>query len=271
MLSVTEFGTKLINTGDLDPVYIMLLDAKLPRPLLKRWIIAYTWFYHVGVASYLCEQKDMMSAALKELGTLPRSSERRHFRTLKAEQCLKWFQERQAAYFDEVSRLGVGEATQAQFFDDFIRLLFCSYDFASTVKRIEAIPQYGPWMSFKLWDIGSNVLYPGPVLEKLAPETLKMYSEPTKGAMLVAQEGESVADVVTRLISTFNRLGLRQPHNKRKAITALEVETVLCKYKSHLNGHYPVGKDTHEVREGLDWRTGAVARHLIESCSLWQS
>ncbi|GAG17632.1 unnamed protein product, partial [marine sediment metagenome] len=30
-----------------------------------------------------------------------------------------------------------------------------------------------------------------------------------------------------------------------------EVETVLCKWKSHMNGCYPMGKDTREITEGL--------------------
>ena len=30
-----------------------------------------------------------------------------------------------------------------------------------------------------------------------------------------------------------------------------EVETILCKWKSHMGGHYPLGNDLHEIREGM--------------------
>jgi hypothetical protein len=41
-----------------------------------------------------------------------------------------------------------------------------------------------------------------------------------------------------------------QPREHRR-FGAFEAETVLCKWKSHMNGHYAPGKDTYEIREGL--------------------
>jgi len=32
-----------------------------------------------------------------------------------------------------------------------------------------------------------------------------------------------------------------------------EAETILCKYKSHTHGHYPVGKDVAAVKKALEW------------------
>lgn len=31
-----------------------------------------------------------------------------------------------------------------------------------------------------------------------------------------------------------------------------EVETVLCKWKSHMNGHYPLWNDIREINGGLE-------------------
>jgi hypothetical protein len=44
-----------------------------------------------------------------------------------------------------------------------------------------------------------------------------------------------------------------------------EVETVLCKWKSHLNGHYPVGKDSQEIQHALPgWGdTAAKCREVL--------
>lgn len=260
-LTINEFGAQLLRSGDLDPVYIMLRDAKLPRPLLKRWVIAYTWFYHVGVASYLCEQPSMEQAALQELDIFPRGSERRHFRAVNARKCLDFFARRRASLQGVFGDLCQPENITREWFD------IADLSFEGILQRIQQTPQYGPWMAFKLYDIGVNVLYPPTMFNLPKPDALKMYSEPTKGAKLVANEGESVGDVVTRLLEEFK--GFKNPTHPRRNITVLEVETILCKYKSHRNGHYLPGKDTHEVKEALDWRPCAVADHLKETCSLW--
>jgi hypothetical protein len=34
-------------------------------------------------------------------------------------------------------------------------------------------------------------------------------------------------------------------------VNVQEIETIFCKYKSYVKGHYHVGKDIHEIREAL--------------------
>jgi hypothetical protein len=44
-----------------------------------------------------------------------------------------------------------------------------------------------------------------------------------------------------------------------------EIETILCKWKSHINGHYPVGNDVREIRHALvawEMRSKTAARLL---------
>ena len=46
-----------------------------------------------------------------------------------------------------------------------------------------------------------------------------------------------------------------------RRVNVQEVETIFCKYKSHLKGHYPVGKDSEEIRHALEgW--GDTAQEL---------
>ena len=93
--SIRVFGQRLIETGDLDPVYIALHGANLQEPQLCRWLTAYLMFYHVGAASWLSERtgddfwkwvriaaENNSSALVPAPGIMrwPRSSERRHFR-----------------------------------------------------------------------------------------------------------------------------------------------------------------------------------------------
>jgi hypothetical protein len=48
-----------------------------------------------------------------------------------------------------------------------------------------------------------------------------------------------------------------------RVLAVQEYETILCKYKSHLSGHYPMGKDTREILHVLrDPRWGPLAQRL---------
>jgi hypothetical protein len=44
---------------------------------------------------------------------------------------------------------------------------------------------------------------------------------------------------------------LKAPPRFERRINIQEIETILCKWKSHINGHYFVGKDIQEIRHGL--------------------
>src|SRR6185437_10528018 len=55
--------------------------------------------------------------------------------------------------------------------------------------------------------------------------------------------------VVAHLARQFG--DLLAPPWRDRPVNIQEIETVLCKWKSHLHGRYPVGKDTSEVKHGL--------------------
>lgn len=54
-LEVEPFGRALIETGDLDPVYIALSKCEWPEEQRQRWLMAYWLFYHPGAASYMAD------------------------------------------------------------------------------------------------------------------------------------------------------------------------------------------------------------------------
>jgi hypothetical protein len=59
---------------------------------------------------------------------------------------------------------------------------------------------------------------------------------------------------------------LYAPPARDRLVNVQECETVLCKYKSHINGHYPPGKDTLEVLHGLKearW-DNPITRRMVE-------
>ena len=90
-LSIGDFGTHLLESNDLDPIYVALVGAKLGPGQLRRWLLAYWCFYHAGVACYMSELEagdfwvEMLKAARNTEkspagGRWPRAKERRHFR-----------------------------------------------------------------------------------------------------------------------------------------------------------------------------------------------
>ena len=76
---------------------------------------------------------------------------------------------------------------------------------------------------------------------KLPPEAVLKY------------EKEAIHVVVKYLTEQF--ADLEAPPYYDRPIGLQEVETVLCKWKSHLNGHYPLYNDIDDINEGLEpWR-----------------
>ena len=252
-MKVEAFGRTLIETGDLDPIYVMLVGAGLDEKLLKRWLLAYWCFYHAGVASCIAENgrdywADMNAVAYNHDLRFPRGSERRHFRGALA-----------------ISSVAFLEQEFLQPEDAFARL-------HGTFKRVTAEVTrwrgFGPWIAFKAADMIDRVL--GETIDFSDCE-LAFYRDPVKGAHKALDQWgitpgtfsdkEAVRHAVDRLIQSFDDY-LAPPFFDR-AINVQEVETILCKWKSHLNGHYPLGKDTREIRHGLDgW--GDLAKSLKE-------
>src|SRR6188768_3254002 len=103
---VYTFGRQLIETQDLDPLYVALyqgkVDGLLTEDQLKRWVFAYWCFYHAGFASYASERSGPAYWGVMERAAVnitkppvgerwPRAAERRHFRGQKAIDSVRWF------------------------------------------------------------------------------------------------------------------------------------------------------------------------------------
>jgi hypothetical protein len=118
---------------------------------------------------------------------------------------------------------------------------------------VRLIPAFGPWIAFKMCDVMERCL---DLPVDFADCNLGFYKEPRAGAALLAT-GDAEAridDAALTAVSAalLSRLGgLKAPPDRKRRINVQEAETVLCKYKSSCNGHYPLGKDTREVFEAL--------------------
>jgi len=245
-LDVFDFGRQLVSTNDLDPVYVLLWNAQLPMPLLKRWLLSYWCFYHCGTASWIANviypgsgdvafwERMHTAAASKEY---PRSSERRHFRGETARKSVTWLQERGVeqlfAPFMEGKQLTV----------------------AQVMQQVKTWYGFGDWISFKVADMLERL----DICEVIFTNTdAFLFDSPKEGAQLVYDLAEDKnmngAKTVQEwamtkvLIALFN---YEAPPRYERLINGQEVETILCKFKSYYNGHYHLGEDIAACRRGL--------------------
>ncbi len=237
-----QFGRALLETQDLDPVYVMLARAELNQAWLRRWLLAYWCFYHAGVATAAAScgiqgvYYNYLRGALKEA---PRGSERRHFRGEKARHAIDWL---------------------SQFNPELLVNSMVSYP---TFQEVEAaarsVPMFGPWIAFKVADMAERVLRQP--IDFSGCDVVAFYDEPKKGALKVAQmEGWPLDAVVPNMLKEFK--GYRAPPYFDRGLNVQEMETILCKWKSHLNGHYEMGKDTHEIGVALSYHKGQISSRL---------
>lgn len=281
MLDIRTFGDQLIRTGDLDPVYFVK-SAGLDESQMCRWLLAYWCFYHVGVASWLSEQEGvgywnwMLGAARNDLSPRsvvgpgvpdrwPRAPERRHFRGDKCVRAVEWLRDHYSVLPEDVVRWLVEFPPGQDRCDE-----------RFVMNRVLCWPMFGPWIAFKAADMMERV-YGAPI--QFSRDLGLMYEEPRAGLRLAIDhplhEGRynTLADCYEQLLKRFGQV-LAPPdgpsfyHDSkmgpggRRSCGPQEVETVLCKWKSHVSGKYWVGKDIHEVRAAcVGW--GATADQLL--------
>lgn len=278
LLSIEDFGAALHAAGDLDPVYEALVAPGVvdDDPARRdRWLLAYWVFYHVGVASYLADAPSVpafwrtLEVALLNNdpspvgGRWPRGRERRHMRGENAMRCGMELEHR---YKDDPSgffRYVVPTAGPKEEGT-------LGWMAQGVMGRVRKHVGFGPWIAFKVADMLERVV--GVPISFEHAEVF-LFDQPKEAALLLwsqkvaksalpdprlrpRDETAALKQVTDYLIGHFARLGDAPPARapRARAYGLQEVETVLCKWKSHLNGHYPVGLDRRELREAaIEW------------------
>lgn len=266
-LSVVEFGKHLFQTNDLDPVYVtlhsLLNEGVWNINQVSRWLVAYWCLYHCGAACYLSEREGeefwslLMAAARNEEKPpagerWPRGHERRHFRGqqgIKAVSALHQRYTRPELMLEYV--IGEGENRQ----------------FKEVSERVQDHRGFGPWIGFKVCDMIDRVLG---IPVSFEEAEVFMFTDPTEAAIRVwrIQTGypdtarpkdvkATIHEVVNYLRNEFKEF--KAPPRYERPVDLPEVETVLCKYKSFLNGHYPLFCDIDDITKGLGiWTPACV-------------
>jgi hypothetical protein len=127
-------------------------------------------------------------------------------------------------------------------------------------ERAQMHKYFGPWIGFKIADMVDRVLGHEVSFDNAA---VFMFKDPMKAAYTLwryhndlpetarpKDEASMVNGVVDYLKEQFS--DLKAPPLGDRPIDLQEVETVLCKWKSHMNGHYPLMNDIDEINAGLE-------------------
>ena len=248
----TAFGKDLIKTQDLDPVYTAMVATRGNSQSRALMFFAYTCLYHLGASTKIAGWDTLQTAATNEGLRWPRGSERRHWRGANAQATIDYGRSKYATPEEVVKYWATG-----------------SLKFSAVSARVRELPAYGPWIAFKVADMLERVMFMPVDFSDCA---LGVYDEPRKAAalLLTGDAEEKITDaqltqVIEKLRTTLG--DLKAPPTFNRIINVQEIETLLCKYKSHVNGHYPHGKDTREVLHGLRdprW-DGPVTRKMIKA------
>lgn len=252
-LDVLEFGSTLITSLDLDPVYVLLNDSDMDTDQLKRWLVSYWCFYSVGLSCYLSEREgknywDTLLEASRNItdspiGTWPRGKERRHFRG------------------------NLSDTSVCQLIDDYdtpedIVKYFTMRRKSEVLtqhrvsERVKTHYGFGDWIAFKICDMLERCM---DIPITFCLEDVFMFKDPTKAALMLYKElcpedeDKPQKQMVKYSVDyILEHLGDRKsPPKMDRLINLQEVETILCKWKSHMNGHYPIHNDLKEIKEGL--------------------
>lgn len=256
-LSWMDFGHQLITSKDLDPLYY-LSQVDIPRDQLKRLLLAYWCYYSAGEAAQLSEVDSLnfFNAMLQVYPTAKRGHERRHFRGRTGidaiENLRSWSGNFPEAVVDYMTCLKM--PNQLRTVNDII-------------KRVKTFTQFGDWIAWKIADMAERVLG---LSVDFSNANLLIYKEPVKATGLILYgdankkvNKDDLIQVISMMALQYGEM-LAPPDHKRR-INVQEIETVMCKYKAHVNGHYPLFNDTKEILEGLEGRgeTAEKVKHVI--------
>lgn len=254
-LSVYDFGQQLLETNDLDPIYVMLWEAKFPREKLQKWLLSYWCHYHAGTASWTVDQNSFWDALMAVAGSkdYPRSSERRHFRGNSALKSVLDLQKQSVS--ERLNPITNGTTIPA----------------IDLMKYVRQWYGFGPWIAFKVADMVERLDL---AQVDFSIGDIQLFDSPREGAELLYQEtnGNSdngYANVVQWAINQIlNALGdYLAPPRCERGINIQEAETILCKWKSYRNGHYQVGEDVESLKKSLkvfDSPTNLFLRKIVD-------
>lgn len=266
-MSIQDFGRRLFQSADLDPVYCALNGAAFGTGQRNRWLIAYWLFYNCAFASYASEREGgefwkllLVAAENKQAtptgGLWPRGAERRHFRG--------------AAAIRGVTRLVDRYGNNPGGMIDCI--VGGPLDVRSIMDRVKQHDMFGDWIAFKVADMVDAVL--GIEVDQ-TDVSVFLYDAPRSSILKQIEAGvikgirkfKGDGDLVRAMWWLRDELhDCRVPHKPNSTGPDwFSLETVWCKHGSHMTGHYPLYKDIREINHALHlWEQHSAAVRMFK-------
>lgn len=262
-----DFGEFIFRQREADPGYYILdylrKDGYSPQQL-KRFCVAWTSFYNLGIAAKASELTGgkFYDYLVAMYPTAKRASERRHFRGAAGLKAItqwrtKW--SRPEGLVDFIMRDAIdGDVTPTM---------------GDIRGRCASVAQMGDYFKWKWGDL-TEVLYQKPVdfrdWVKHSPKV------PVLGAMLISAEegwGEgqdfSIRETYLQLVAEMRKRKVKSYYAPWRSFDVQDAETICCVYKQYRSGSYHPGIRTAKAfarlyKDGENCKTAEAAiAHLL--------
>lgn len=230
MLTFKEFSKAIIETGDIDPDYILIREKCEELNWDKRQM--FKWILHKLV---IYDSYSELEVILKKrkINEVKYGTERRKSKRFAQD------------YLNNINRAFIGTDID-KFFSAKGSIVF---------NRIKTIKGFGSWAAWKFMDLMSCCY--GIDVDFDSIDFREAYTFPLKGLLMINDYPEDVkllkdTKLYNKLITnTYDMLEgfeeLRSPHNNNRGLRINEVETLLCKYHSYRHNKYKVGQDIEHL------------------------
>lgn len=251
-MSIVDFGKSLIESEDLDPVYVALHNSDLSEDDIESFILAWLMYYHVGVACEIMQDDDIMESMMfvaEHNDEYPRGNQRKHHRKQPAMNCI----------LDMIDKCddAAGFASWC---------LSGGVSARSIFGKVCELVGWGPCMAWRVPDL----------YERLGISSVKFYDDdtdlffsagPLHGALLCCETYGLNPDPIDAHLYVMEHLGhIKAPPGYERTINIQETETIFCKWKSHMSGRYDIGRDTERSKQQLIWaENNNLAMDLIKT------
>lgn len=243
-MSWKAFSKKLFDPilTDADPGYYVLYGADIPTDQKKRFMVAWSTFYNIGLAAKGSQFNDKKFWVYLNsvYDTATRASERRHFRGKAGRAALTQWEQK----FKQPEKL--------------VDHMF-GKDYFIVRENAREVKQMGEYFVWKFADVQERVFGIPCDFTDAASYSPKV---PRQGAEIIAP-GIDIEKTYEMIAEYMNDLGMVAPPRNDRPMNMQEAETVCCVYKQYLNNKWVHGSRTAKATRSLLALRSDTGDHML--------